>query len=533
MDKESRKTCPTCGTDNDKSVLQCATCGGSMEASYYDVLGIDMGAGVEVIHKAYRRAAAKYHPDKTASQAVEQRALAEHKMRQLNYIWRVLKNPERREKYLQGLRLRAYVAQHGAAEKEIVDEPQTESPDVPAGVAGVRRAIARLVDYVLFGFVLYALIWLLDSALDTGIWAELNSIVSLLAGDTVLLLALSVIFVSGLTLLWIGLEALQLALFGATMGKSLMRIWVLDDTDEPLGFSAALSRAWSVWLRGMGGGVLFIAPLLWLVWYRGLRQERAMPWDVAAASHPAYDDIKISAYAMALFVLVVPGVALLVVNWPPPGLNTSSVLSATPSPTGPSAGPVTTEPVPVPSGNNVAPAEPTAVATIESRPGPIESPLAPLPELKPVPAPVPDARPIVSVPDSTPASPELKPVPDARPMVPVPGSTSASIESGVAEPPSQPPNQAPAVKPEPLLPPPLRPDYQSTATITGPDFGGVSVAPVSAVPSSVVADRVDSERRVNCMNRYFETMHEAVELPLGDYARLDRAARAELERCLR
>ncbi|MCB1806544.1 MAG: J domain-containing protein, partial [Candidatus Competibacteraceae bacterium] len=167
MDKKSRKTCPTCGTDNDKSVLQCAACGSSMAASYYDVLGIEMGAGVEVIHKAYRRAAAKYHPDKTASQAVEQRALAEHKMRQLNHIWRVLKNPERREKYLQGLRLRTYVEQHSAFEKETVDEPQPESQDVTDGVAGIRRAVARIVDYVLFGFLLYALIWLLDSSLDT------------------------------------------------------------------------------------------------------------------------------------------------------------------------------------------------------------------------------------------------------------------------------------------------------------------------------------------------------------------------------
>ena len=511
MDKKSRKTCPTCGTDNDKSVLQCAACGSSMAASYYDVLGIEMGAGVEVIHKAYRRAAAKYHPDKTASQAVEQRALAEHKMRQLNHIWRVLKNPERREKYLQGLRLRTYVEQHSAFEKETVDEPQPESQDVTDGVAGIRRAVARIVDYVLFGFLLYALIWLLDSSLDTGIWSELNSIVSLLANDVVLLLALSIIFVSGLTLLWIGLEAVQLASFGATMGKSLMRIWVLDDTDEPLGFSAALARAWSVWLRGMGGGVLFIAPLLWLFWYRGLQQERTMPWDVAAASHPSYDDIKVSAYAMALFVLVVPGVALLVVNWPLPGLNTSSVSSVTPSPTGPPANNlVTTEPVPVPSGNNPAPAEPTAIAVIESKPDLIQSPLTPLPELKPVPVPA--------------------PVPDARPIVLVPDSTPALIERDVAEPPSQLSNQAPVVKPEPLLPPPLRPDYQSTATITGPDFSGLSVAPV---PPSVVADRADSERRVNCMNHYFETMHEAVELPLGDYARLDRAARAELERCLR
>jgi curved DNA-binding protein len=60
---------------------------------YYRVLQVDPDAEPEVSHAAYRRLAAKYHPD------VNQSAEASDRMSEINTAYGVLKDPEQRAQY--------------------------------------------------------------------------------------------------------------------------------------------------------------------------------------------------------------------------------------------------------------------------------------------------------------------------------------------------------------------------------------------------------------------------------------------------
>jgi len=59
--------------------------------SPYDVLGVGESAAPEEISAAYKRLAQLYHPDKVATLAPEFRELAEHKMKEINAAYQILK----------------------------------------------------------------------------------------------------------------------------------------------------------------------------------------------------------------------------------------------------------------------------------------------------------------------------------------------------------------------------------------------------------------------------------------------------------
>jgi len=58
-----------------------------MAAHHYTVLGLDPGADMEAIKKAYRTLSMQYHPDKVSHLGEEFRAVAEEKMKELNQAY--------------------------------------------------------------------------------------------------------------------------------------------------------------------------------------------------------------------------------------------------------------------------------------------------------------------------------------------------------------------------------------------------------------------------------------------------------------
>ena len=61
---------------------------------YYKLLGVDRGATVEDISKAYKKLARKYHPDLNPGNKE-----AEEKFKEINEAHEVLKDPEKRKLY--------------------------------------------------------------------------------------------------------------------------------------------------------------------------------------------------------------------------------------------------------------------------------------------------------------------------------------------------------------------------------------------------------------------------------------------------
>ena len=67
-----------------------------MEKNYYQILQIDKEASQDIIEKAYKTLAKKYHPD---LQAEENKKHAENILKKINEAYEVLSNPSKREAY--------------------------------------------------------------------------------------------------------------------------------------------------------------------------------------------------------------------------------------------------------------------------------------------------------------------------------------------------------------------------------------------------------------------------------------------------
>lgn len=67
-----------------------------MEKNYYDILQINKNASPEIIEKAYKVLAKKYHPD---LQTEENKKQAEEILKKINEAYEILSNPEKKKNY--------------------------------------------------------------------------------------------------------------------------------------------------------------------------------------------------------------------------------------------------------------------------------------------------------------------------------------------------------------------------------------------------------------------------------------------------
>ena len=79
--------------------------------------------------------------------------------------------------------------------------------------------------------------------------------------------------------LWIPIEALFLILFRRTPGKWLLKCTVISERGLKLHYKEALSRSFSVWVRGMGVGLFFLSIFTMLYAYIALTKNGKTSWD--------------------------------------------------------------------------------------------------------------------------------------------------------------------------------------------------------------------------------------------------------------
>jgi uncharacterized RDD family membrane protein YckC len=120
------------------------------------------------------------------------------------------------------------------------------------------RFFARQIDYVLFGMVFGVVhSMILTDFLDLP-W---------------------VLFSPLATFAWIPLEAILLALFGATPGKWIFSLRVAGTDGDTLSLGAALARSVRVWIHGMALGIPPVLLVTNWLGYKQLTSLGATTWD--------------------------------------------------------------------------------------------------------------------------------------------------------------------------------------------------------------------------------------------------------------
>lgn len=136
----------------------------SGDPSLYRRLGVSPTATTSEIHDAYRRLAARFHPDRQGRASPPDRELAERRMREINEAWSVLGDPVRRFDYDRQRRSRGrrhgdparpdgVVGPRSEAEDGPLEHPEREFDDAAARRLGLIRALPWIAIVGILGFI--------------------------------------------------------------------------------------------------------------------------------------------------------------------------------------------------------------------------------------------------------------------------------------------------------------------------------------------------------------------------------------------
>lgn len=160
-----------------------------------------------------------------------------------------------------------------------------------------RRFYARSIDLFLVSFILVAsFLFVLGILMPRHVGAAITALKNPLFSGVMVYL------------LWIPLEAFFLSTMGATPGKWLFGIEVMNRLGNNLTYSNALRRTLLVWFKGDGLGISLVAFFTRLFAYKRLKKTGTTLWDTSVHSvvtHKEFTFLRTAACVLALVAVSV------------------------------------------------------------------------------------------------------------------------------------------------------------------------------------------------------------------------------------
>jgi len=168
--------------------------------------------------------------------------------------------------------------------------------DVVVQVRPWVRFWARTFDIILLGFAI-------SFFLNFTISFFLEHMAIDVTAEDLFLIWLSVGFLSIFFIAFV--EALLLSMFGATLGKWLLKTHLTHASGVPITYAQAFSRSLKVWWRGLGTGFPFIAAVTQIIAYVKLKRNGVTSWDREGDFVVAHEHIGIPRILLAIIFFIV------------------------------------------------------------------------------------------------------------------------------------------------------------------------------------------------------------------------------------
>jgi len=219
--------------------------------TYYDILEVSPNASIEVIEKAYRVLAKKYHPDVNPP---ELRNQAEETMKLLNIAYEILSDDEKRQQYDNELFYNS--------------KKQNEKKDSYVNNSLIEthpwiRYFARLFDINVGGILIVWIWYKFEPNSYAQVFGNLNQYII-----TILLY-----------IIWLFFESFFISQWGTTPGKVILNTYVYSSNGNKLSYSQALKRSFSVFIKGSGLGIPIVSLFTLINAHDTLKRNGTTSWD--------------------------------------------------------------------------------------------------------------------------------------------------------------------------------------------------------------------------------------------------------------